>query len=175
MFKMLKHFTKINSTKNVGYTLVEMVVVIGIMGVLTAIIYSSFDASKVQSRDQKRVSDISAIQIALEQYFQKNGIYPETLNGLVSAKFMSSIPTDPITSLDYSGNYFPLTKKENSTNCISYQLWTRFEKNNGYLDTKKGFNSEADSLPNGMYECGSGHSTINASTPANALVYDVMP
>lgn len=151
-----------------GFTLVEIVVVIGIMAVLTVIIYSSFDSSRAQSRDQKRISDISTIQISLEQYFQKNGIYPLALSALTPV-YMSEIPTD--STNNYNNNYFPITKTSGSSNCTSYQLWTKFERNNSYLNSKKGFNSTT--LASNMYECGSGHITENAS--ADVLVYDVMP
>jgi len=158
--------------KSKGFSLIEIVVVIAIMGVLTVVIYSSFDASKAQSRDQKRVSDVSAIQLALEQYFYAHGTYPLQLNVLVPT-YISSIPTDPTTSLDYGVNYFPITKMQNTDKCISYQLWTKFERSNGYVSSKKGFNSTA--LSAGSFECGSGHTKINALAPENSLVYDVTP
>ena len=48
---------------------------------------------------------------------------------------------------------------------------------NEYLPSKKGFNSQVipTSAPNVFYECGSGHSRIDASSAQNTLVYDVMP
>lgn len=158
--------------KSKGYTLIEIVVVISIMATLSAIIYSSFDASRAKSRDQKRISDISTIQISLEQYFQKNGIYPLTLSLLVPT-YLSGIPTDPSTNMDYSGNYFPISKGSSSNNCVSYQLWTSFEQGNMYLNSKRGFDSTLSVLPNNMFECGSGHNKINATT--GTMVYDVMP
>ena len=177
------------SRKSKGFTLVEIVVVIAIMGILTAIIYSSFDKSKANSRDQKRVSDISAIQLALELYFNKNGVYPMQLVSLVPT-YLSAIPTPPNTSdSPYQNNYFPMAKvpgPDNSHSCVSYQLWTKFEISNAYLDSKKSFDSTlvADSKGSkssgGFYECvspGNNHygAQINAGSAANNLVYDVMP
>ena len=177
-------FLKSKKNKNSGYTLVEVIVVISIMAVLTAIIYSSFDISKAQSRDRERVSDISVIQIALEQYFQKYGVYPVSLSSIVEGnpnesikiKFLSEIPKDPSTNKIYSestnSGYFPMTKTKDSLNCISYQLWTTFENSNSYLDSKKGFDST--SLSKDIYECGvEQHTGIDASS--SPLVYDVMP
>jgi prepilin-type N-terminal cleavage/methylation domain-containing protein len=54
-----------NKKINKGYTLVEVVVVISIMAFLSAIIYSSFDVSKAQSRDRQRVSDIVLYKLLL--------------------------------------------------------------------------------------------------------------
>ncbi len=162
--------------KNRAFTLIEIVVVIGIMAFLTTVIYSSFDASRAQSRDQKRISDISAIQLALEQFFQKNGVYPSKLADLKST-YISEIPSDSI-NLDYEIQYFPMTKTSDGLNCISYQLWTKFERNNQYLDSKKRFNSfdlptKQDGTPM-YYECGNTHSSSRIDT-SNNLIYDVMP
>jgi prepilin-type N-terminal cleavage/methylation domain-containing protein len=183
------------SIKSKGFTLIEIIVVIAIMGILTAIIYSSFDSSRATSRDQKRVSDISAIQLALEQYFQQNGVYPMQLSALVPT-YIASIPIPPNNSESpYQNNYFPMAKvpgPDNSHLCVSYQLWTKFELNNAYLNSKKGFDSTlvADSKGlktfDGFYECvspGNNHYgaqiDANASTSPNPaaaeLVYDVMP
>ena len=171
--------------KSKGFTLVEVVVVIAIMGVLYGIIYSSFDVSRANSRDQQRVSDISAIQLALEQYFNKNGVYPVELDSGASSlispiSFIPQIPKDPSTNKKYNdttstnSGYFPMTKTPGSiTNCVSYQLWTTFERSNAYLDAKKSFNSESGSLPNNLVECGSFNPKINAKE--KELVYDVMP
>lgn len=167
-----------------GFTLIEIVVVIAIMGVLSTIIYSSFDASRAKSRDQKRVSDISAIQLSLEQYFNKNGVYPTTLDALVPA-YMPEIPKDPTTNTSYRSNYIPFSKIPglNANSCVSYQLWTKFERSNSWLESKKGFDStniNHSQAANGFYDCvtyGNNHSGlgIDASSTSNALVYDVMP
>ncbi len=166
-----------------GFTLVEIIIVIAIMAVLTAVVYSSFDASKAQSRDRQRVSDISVIQLALEQYFNKNGVYPVTLGELknpdrtTGKAYLSEIPQGPTAADEYSSSYFPITKTKDSDKCISYQLWTQFERNNSYLNSKKGFDSVH--LPTSFFECvgedNTTHNSISASSPENTLVYDVMP
>jgi len=154
--------------KNNGYTLIELLTVISIMGILTAIIYTSFSSAQARSRDQKRVSDVSTIQLALENYFNKNGRYPTSTDVLVPV-FLSSIPTPPYAE-EGQYNYFPLTKSGMGEVCTSYQLWIRFELSNDYLNSKKGFVSNDLSS---FVECGSDHKSVNAKT--DKLVYDVMP
>jgi prepilin-type N-terminal cleavage/methylation domain-containing protein len=177
------------SNKTRGYSLIEIIVVIGIMASLTAIIYSSFDGSKANSRDQKRVSDISNIQLALEQYFNKHGVYPLKLSGLVTPPDLSTGEKPYIGSLPaiaksgdvpYDVTYFPMTKQQGTPNCITYQLWTVFERNNVYLDSKKNFNSsDKNNLPNNLYECvGSALDEKNRqgiNPQSDQFIYDVMP
>lgn len=171
--------------RKAGFTLVEIVVVISIMAVLTAVIYSSFDASKALSRDQQRVSDISTIQLALEQYFYKYGVYPVTLaDSKFIPAFLYAIPTPPLSSdSPYQNNYIPITKTFSSEDCISYQLWTSFERNNSYLESKKGFNSMNLAIADNpgdqktLYECGGNgnHNSAKIDASSTPLVYDVMP
>lgn len=160
--------------KSKGFTLIELLIVISIIVILTIITFSSFSQAQVQSRDRKRVADISSIQLTLEQYFNQHGQYPPTLTGL------SGIPT-PSTNPSgqaYQYNYLPLTQvpNQNPSVCTSYQLWTTLEASNQYLASKKGFDSTNLPSGNGLYTCGTIDPSIeiNASTQ-NSLVYDVMP
>ena len=166
-------FTKQKNTKSKlvsGFTLVEIVIVITIMAVFSAIMYSSFDSARAQSRDQRKISDIAAIQLALETYFNKNGFYPADLSDpSFVPKYILSIPTSPNGD---SYNYFPMSN--GSGPCISYQLWVKLERNNSTAaNSKKGFDSISQPFANGLSECGSGHLGVKASS--DLLIYDVMP
>jgi len=64
-----------------GFSLIELLVVISIIGILSAILYANFSEGSAQSRDAQRQSDIRNVQSALELYKNKNGEYPEACNG----------------------------------------------------------------------------------------------
>lgn len=67
-----------------GFTLVELMIVVAIMALLTGIVTANLSSVRAKSRDGKRISDMSQIQLALEQYFNRCGIYPApTSNGSV--------------------------------------------------------------------------------------------
>ncbi|MFH1047880.1 MAG: carboxypeptidase regulatory-like domain-containing protein [Patescibacteria group bacterium] len=59
-----------------GFTLLELLVVITIIGLLSSIGYVSYQAVKVSARDAKRVSDAKQVQTALELFFEFNTSYP---------------------------------------------------------------------------------------------------
>jgi len=60
-----------------GFTLIEVLVVIGIVGLLSAFIAVNAIESGKQSRDVKRQSDLRAMQSQIELYKNKWGRYPE--------------------------------------------------------------------------------------------------
>jgi prepilin-type N-terminal cleavage/methylation domain-containing protein len=159
-----------------GFTLIEILVVVAIMAVLTAIVYTSFNSAKAGSRDQKRVSDISALQLGLEHYFNANGIYP-TSTAALAPTYIPSVPADPQTNQPYG--YFPMTRQSGSTYCTAYHLWTLFETKSSYLSSKRGFNSAAVYAAgsngwNGFYTCGSPSATSSIDASSTASIYDVL-
>lgn len=59
-----------------GFTLVEIVVVIGIIAVLSSIVMANLGTAKAKSRDAKRITELAQIELALEVYKQAYGRYP---------------------------------------------------------------------------------------------------
>jgi len=82
-----------------GFTLVEILVVIAIIGILASIVLASLSTARAKGRDAKRVSDLKEVQLALELYYDSNGSYPLTIYGspspLVSGGYISVMPIDP--------------------------------------------------------------------------------
>lgn len=65
-----------------GFTLVEVMVVVVILGILAAIIVPKIMSRPEQARIVKAKQDIMAIQNALDLYRLDNGFYPSTDQGL---------------------------------------------------------------------------------------------
>lgn len=64
--------------KQKGFTLIELLVVIAIIGLLSSVVLASLNNARSNARDTRRLSDMKQIQIALELYYDDNGLYPGT-------------------------------------------------------------------------------------------------
>ena len=67
---MIKHSFK------QGFTLIEMLVVISIIGILSSIILASITSARQRARDTERIIQIKEIQKAVELYYSVVGEYP---------------------------------------------------------------------------------------------------
>lgn len=68
---------------NSGFTLIELVIVVAIIAVIGASIFTIIDPFELQksSRDSVRVSNLNSIAQALELYFAQTKSYPDLLDG----------------------------------------------------------------------------------------------
>lgn len=80
-----------------GFTLLELMIVIAIIGILATIAQPMFKTAVKKSREAALKEDLFNIRNVLDQYYANNGKYPGSLNDLVDKGYMRSIPVDPIT------------------------------------------------------------------------------
>lgn len=73
----------------IGFTLVELLVVISIIGLLATILFASFDESREQARDKARLVALKEMQLAIEQYKSQYGMYPEIGCGVIYSSSFS--------------------------------------------------------------------------------------
>jgi general secretion pathway protein G len=83
-----------NSSKINGFTLIEVMVVVVILGILAAIVAPKILSRPDQARIVKVKQDILAIQSALDLYRLDNSFYPTTDQGL--AALISKPTTEPL-------------------------------------------------------------------------------
>ncbi|MBI4457882.1 prepilin-type N-terminal cleavage/methylation domain-containing protein [Candidatus Uhrbacteria bacterium] len=70
-----------------GFTLMELMVTVSIIGVLSTVGSVSYNSVRARSRDTKRVSDIKQLQVAVEFFFENNSYYP--LDGVPGSSGMA--------------------------------------------------------------------------------------
>ena len=83
--------------KQTGFTLIEVMVVVVILGILAAIIVPKIMSRPEQARIIKVKQDILAIQSALDLYKLDNGMYPSTDQGLKALVTKPTIPPAPMS------------------------------------------------------------------------------
>lgn len=91
--------------KKSGFTFIETLVVVVLIGILTAIGVVTYGGTKNKARDSERKSDLELIRSALEMYKADNasGLYPnDILIGSLGSYLPNGIPVDPNTDVAYS-------------------------------------------------------------------------
>ena len=68
--------------KQSGFTLLEVMVVVVILGVLASFVVPNLLGNKEQADQQKAITDIVALENALDMYKLDNSVYPTTDQGL---------------------------------------------------------------------------------------------
>ena len=70
------------SSQQKGFTLLEIMVVIVILGVLASMVVPNLMGNKDKADRQKVISDVIALENALDMYKLDNSVYPTTEQGL---------------------------------------------------------------------------------------------
>jgi general secretion pathway protein G len=86
-----------------GFTLIEIMVVVVILGILASLIVPKIMSRPEQARTVKAKQDIRAIETALELYKLDNGFYPSTDQGLQS--LVKQPTTSPVPANWKIGGY----------------------------------------------------------------------
>lgn len=92
--------------KRQGFTLIEILIVVAIIGLLASIVLVGLGAFRTRGRDARRIADLRETQNALELYYTKYQKYPtfsggdswqSLTNSLINAGIgISSISNDPL-------------------------------------------------------------------------------
>lgn len=59
-----------------GFTLIEILVVVAIIGFLSSVVLTSLESARAKARDVRRLADLREVRTALEAYRTENGVYP---------------------------------------------------------------------------------------------------
>lgn len=89
-----------------GFTLVELMITIVIVGVLASVAIPLYQANVKRAKGAEADATMGSIRTALRVYYAENGSYP-TQASYVAVHTMSS--TIDMDSLDMVGKYFPAT------------------------------------------------------------------
>jgi general secretion pathway protein G len=80
-----------------GFTLVELLVVMAILGILVAIAVPQLQQAPIRAKEATLREDLFTFRTCLDQFYADKGHYPDTLQTLVTEKYIRKIPIDPFT------------------------------------------------------------------------------
>jgi general secretion pathway protein G len=80
-----------------GFTLIELVVVMGIIALLVSLAAPRYFGSLEKSRETVLRQTLAVTRDSIDKFYGDNGKYPESLETLVSKRYLRSLPVDPIT------------------------------------------------------------------------------
>jgi prepilin-type N-terminal cleavage/methylation domain-containing protein len=73
-------------TSKRGFTLLELLTVIAIIGLLSAIVFSLLSEARAKGRDAQRLQTIAELRKAVDLYYAEYGYYPPLLNPATDAR-----------------------------------------------------------------------------------------
>lgn len=142
--------------KESGFTIVELLIVIVVIGILAAIVVTTFTGVQKKGRDADRKSDVNAIYSQVEVYFAENAKYPTLANlqdatwrsanvkGLSSAAITAPGQTEDAdgtlvasngTINDYQYTVTPSGCDNTATDCTGFTLTSVLESGGTFVKT----------------------------------------
>lgn len=120
-----------------GFTLTEILVVVSIIGILTAVIIGGVTSTRSKARDTRRVADMKQISEAIENYFSSCYSYPSELTDLESSSscteyipVLNSLPHDPQISTNGDYEYYSDTAGGTLGTAKRFHLCATLESSN---------------------------------------------
>lgn len=98
--------SSVNSRKNTfkrlftnkGFTIIEIMIVLTIIGILLTIAQPQFQQYTARAKEAVLKENLFTIRDVIDQHYVDKNRYPDTLEDLVSNGYIRQVPVDPFTS-----------------------------------------------------------------------------
>jgi general secretion pathway protein G len=82
--------------KNKGFTLIEMLIVVSMIGILVVMLIPQYKYSVLRAKEAVLKENLFQIRDAINKHYADKKKYPAVLDDLVSSRYLREIPMDPI-------------------------------------------------------------------------------
>lgn len=84
-------------TRTQGFTLIELLIVLAVLALLASLVAPRYMDKVDTARETVLKQDLQGLRTAIDQFYRDNDRYPDSLEELVSKRYIRAIPIDPIT------------------------------------------------------------------------------
>ena len=110
-----------------AFTLVELIIVLAILALLLTIAVPRYFAHIERTKEATLKQDLAVMRDAIDKFHGDKGRYPESLEELVTLRYMRSVPVDPIT--DSTGTWKVLPPADSEAKGSVYDVKSGAEGN----------------------------------------------
>lgn len=107
-----------SKNRKAGFTLIEILVVMVIIGILVSLGTSTYLSSQVKSRDARRKSDLDKVRGALEMYYNDKGCYPLSDTG----KMKDAVDPEDTVVFDWGDKFYDPTQASSNVTIYMPEL-----------------------------------------------------
>lgn len=93
--------------RKAGFTLIEILVVMAIIATLLTVVVPRYFSQTERAKEAVLRQDLSVMRDAIDKYYGDVGVYPDSLDALVSGKYLRRIPADPLTDSAHTWQIVP--------------------------------------------------------------------
>lgn len=165
-----------------GFTVLEFLVVLAIIGILIALVLVGLNLSRSRAEDDRRVTRLQDVAVALQEFYNQCREYPASLDPLFTCGTDSTLAVKSlipdIESFDWNAGasrfkYQPLSAYIDGSICTGYHLSVKLN-NDGNQMAARDSNFDSTNLPAGLYPC-RGFSVYDAGPEVGSApgVYDI--
>lgn len=82
---------------NKGFTLIELMIVMSILGILLTIAQPMYRESTIKAKEAVLMENLFSLRDVIDQFYVDKGHYPDSLEDLTGSGYIRMIPKDPFT------------------------------------------------------------------------------